>query len=73
MNIAIFVLCFVIGLLIGYIFGNGSNRSDGLLIIDDCGEETTKWTLDVKTDPNKIPNKKEIRLRVFKMDKRSCE
>lgn len=41
---------------------------DGLFILDDSDPKTTRWILDVKMDPDEIKNKKEIRLKVCKMD-----
>lgn len=50
---------------VGFFVGRISAKVDGLFIVDDTGE-TTRWILDVKTDPDKIQNKKEVRLKVGK-------
>lgn len=41
---------------------------DGLFILDDSDPNTTRWILDMRMDPDEIKNKKEIRLKVCKMD-----
>lgn len=67
MNIAMFVLIggFLFG--VGFVIGRIGRKTDGMFIVDDNDTETTRWILDVKTDPKTIPNRKEIRLKVRKM------
>lgn len=48
----------VLGLLIDRV------RADGALIVRDLDEYKTHWTLQVNTDPEKIPKKRSIRLQV---------
>lgn len=67
MNILIYLLTAIGFLCIGIFFGRISVKFDGLFIVDDSYEETTRWILDVKIDPKRIPDKKEIRLKVRKM------
>lgn len=65
---AILILA-IVGFIIGYMLGRISRvRPDGLFILDDSDPDTTRWILDVKTDPDEIKNKKEIHLKVCKMD-----
>lgn len=68
MDILLLVLTTVGALLIGVFIGRKSIRSDGMFIVDDSRDETTRWILDVKIDPKTIPNRKEIRLKVRKMN-----
>lgn len=67
MNIAMLVLigAFLFG--VGFIIGRIGRKTDGMFIVDDNDEKTTRWILDVKIDPETIPNRKEIRLKVRKM------
>jgi hypothetical protein len=53
----------VIGLLIGCIF---RRSTDGELIVNDEDPETTKWTLQVTKDLNKISKKKYLHLKIKK-------
>lgn len=39
-------------------------RCDGVLVVDDSNEFKTNWQLIVKTDPEKVPKKRSIRLQV---------
>lgn len=61
MFVVYILLCFLLGFLLGRL--NGS-RSDGVIVVDDSDEETTHWTLQYNKDPNDLPKKKSIRLRV---------
>lgn len=67
MEFLVFALIAVSFLGIGILIGRVCSRFDGLFLVDDSDEETTRWTLDVRIDPKTIPNKKEIRLQVKKM------
>lgn len=64
MVILIIFSSFFVGFLIGRIT---VKKYDGMFIINDSNMETTKWILDVKTDPIEISNKKEVKLKVHKM------
>lgn len=66
-NLIIFILAFIIGGIVGYFIGK-VKKSDGMFIVDDNDYEKTRWILDVKIDPKTIPNKKEIRLKVHKIN-----
>lgn len=59
------IFAFGVGILLGM---NVSDTIDGLFIVDDSDDKRTKWILDVNIDPDTIPNKKEIHLKVKKMD-----
>lgn len=58
-----------IGLFVsGFILGRLTIKKDGLFIVDDSDDETIRWIIDVQYDPKIIPDKKEIRLKVVKMN-----
>ncbi len=61
------IIAVIGGLFVGFLIGRASKKFDGIFVVDDSDYETTRWTLDMKTDPESIPNKKEIRLKVKKM------
>lgn len=67
------ILAVIGGLLIGFSIGRKSVRFDGLFIVDDSENETTRWILDVKIDPQTIPSKKSIHLKVKMMDQNNEE
>lgn len=68
-KLIIVVACYVIGMVVGYVVRSLlPKKNDGLFILDDSDPKTTRWILDVKMDPDEIKNKKEIRLKVCKMD-----
>lgn len=67
MNILLTIIVAVVCLLIGYFIGKILTKFDGLFIVKDDDLEKTQWILDVTIDPSKIPNKKEVRLKVKKM------
>ena len=60
----IFILGLVLGsgvfLLLSYVF----TGVDGTLIIDDSDPITTRWTLEMKTDPYEIAKKKRVKMNV---------
>lgn len=66
----IVLVCYLIGMIVGYALAHilTLRKRDGLFILDDSDPNTTRWILDVKIDPDEIKNKKEIRLKVCKMD-----
>lgn len=69
-------VCFVLtGFFFGIVIGRGAKNIDGLFIVDDYGDinEPIHWVLDMKIDPEEIPNKKQVILKVCKADKGSCE
>lgn len=63
-------LLMIVVFLIGMFVGRKTIKTDGMFIISDMDEDVTRWILDVKTDPETIPNRKEIHLKVRKADKR---
>lgn len=50
-----------------------SNNHDGLFIADVSNPNEIHYIIDVKMDIEEIMKKKEIRLKVCKMDEGSCE
>lgn len=60
---------FFAGIFIGRETAIRFKKYDGLFIVDDSNDQKTQWILDLKVDPDTIPNQKEIRLKVEKMDK----
>ncbi len=64
-----FMLIFIglVAFCIGLFIGKASPGMDGMFIVNEDDTEVTRWILDVNIDPNTIPNKKEIRLKVRKM------
>lgn len=73
MNLLLIILTTIGALLVGIYIGRRSMRCDGLFLVDDSDDQKTKWILDVKIDPETIPTKKSIHLKVMKMDEGSCE
>lgn len=67
MDVLLLVLTAIGALLVGVVIGRKTVKSDGMFIVDDSGDETTKWILDVTIDPDSIPSRKEIHLKVRKM------
>lgn len=70
------LLCILIGIaifLIGIFIGRKSMRCDGLFIVNDSDFNKTQWIIDVKIDPETIPSRKEIHLKVKKMDQNMDE
>lgn len=66
-----YVVCFALGLALGVILcWVDQNHYDGNLIVSDKNENTQQWILDVKTDPDKIPKKKDIRLKITSFNRR---
>lgn len=65
---AICMSCIVGGILIGMYIGIRIRHIDGLFIVDE-NDDKIRWVLDMKIDPEDIPSKKEVRLKVCKMDK----
>lgn len=68
MSILLYILVGVGALCVGVFIGRITTNVDGMFIVDDTDNETTRWILDVKIDPKTIPNKKEVRLKVQKMN-----
>lgn len=50
----------LIGGLLGYYFGIRLKKPDGVIIVDDSNETTTKWDLKVNSVVEEIPKKKRI-------------
>lgn len=68
MNILLHVLIGIVTLFVGFFIGRKTVKIDGLFIVNDSDYEKTRWIIDVRVDPKTIPNKKEVRLKVVKMD-----
>jgi hypothetical protein len=60
------MVLFVVGLIVGIVIGLFLSmiRSDGEIVIDDSDEMTTRWVLDVNTEPERVKEKRSIRLKV---------
>lgn len=70
-RIIMFIVGFGIAFFINFIitsFSHSKQKYDGLFILDDSDPNITRWILDVKMDPDEIKNKKEIHLKVCKME-----
>lgn len=67
MDILLCILVAISTLCVGVFIGRKTVKVDGMFIVDDSDDKTTRWVLDVKVDPKTIPNKKEVRLKVRKM------
>lgn len=63
--IMIFAGGVLLGGLLGSYFGIRLKKPDGVLIVDDSNEQTTKWDLKVNSMVEEIPNKKRI---IFSVD-----
>lgn len=59
-------ICFIIGAAIGFFISKLTRKVDGLFIVDDSDFSTTRWKIDVHTDPSKIPEKKTLYFQVIK-------
>lgn len=62
------ILVYAVALLIGFVVGLAAGRSltkiDGLFIVNDGDPNTTRWIIDMHIDPDKIPKKKTVHLKV---------
>ena len=58
----IFLGC-VIG-FIAHLIMSTRRKYDGMFVVDDSDEETTRWTLQYDGDPTEIPKKKFVLFRV---------
>lgn len=73
MDLLLYILIGFGACLIGVFIGKKSMGCDGLFLVDDSDNETTRWILDVKIDPMAIPSKKSIHLKVKMMDQNTNE
>lgn len=73
MNILWYILIAIFFLLLGLFIGRKTIRYDGLFLVDESNNEKTRWILDVKIDPNSIPSKNKIYLKVKKIDQNISE
>ena len=67
MGILLYILVAIAALCVGVFIGRKTVKVDGMFIVDDSDDKTTRWILDVTVDPKNIPNKKDVRLKVRKM------
>lgn len=67
MGILLCILVAIGALCVGVFIGRKTVKVDGMFIVDDSDDKTTRWILDVAVDPKNIPNKKDVRLKVRKM------
>lgn len=63
-NALFFILGLILGLGMCILLLLVFRRVDGVLIVDDGDSETTRWTLQVNTDPIEVPKKKKIVLKI---------
>lgn len=63
-NAIFFILGLVLGLGICILLLRVFIRVDGTFVIDDSDPNTTRWTLQMNTDPDYISKKKIIHMRV---------
>lgn len=54
-------------LCIGFFIGRLTKKVDGRFIVDNSDGDKTRWTIDVDFDPETLPKKKEVRLKVYEM------
>lgn len=63
----IYAIFFILGLVLGlgmHILLRVFIGVDGVFIIDDGDPTTTRWTLQMKTDPREISKKKYVKMKV---------
>lgn len=68
MDILLYILVAAGGLCIGIFIGRVTVKVNGRFIVDESDENITRWTIDVDFDPKELPDKKEVRLKVCKME-----
>lgn len=62
-----YAVFFIFGLVLGlgiHILLRVFTPVDGIFIVDDGDPETTRWTLQMRTDPHKIKEKKHIVMKI---------
>lgn len=68
-DIVLLFICSCVGFIFGlFIASISKGKLDGLFILDESDPSITRWILDVKMDPDKIKNKKDIRLKICMTD-----
>lgn len=63
----IYAVLFISGLVLGlgmHILLRVFIGVDGVFIIDDGDPTTTRWTLQMRTDPNELSKKKYIKMKI---------
>ena len=65
-SILFFILGLIFGLGVFILLFMVFIRVDGTFIIDDSDPTTTRWTLNMNTDPKNISDKKMVHMRVIK-------
>lgn len=63
----IYAIFFISGLVLGlgmHILLRVFTPVDGVFVIDDGDPETTRWTLQMRSDPHKISEKKYVIMKV---------
>jgi len=67
-NACFFILGLILGLGIYILLCKVFTRVDGTFIIDDSDPETTRWTLQMKTDPDNIAKKKLVKMDIKRLE-----
>lgn len=62
--IGIFCGGLILGLVLGAYFAFRLKKPDGELVVDDSDSKTTRWSLNLKSEVETIPNKKLVIFRV---------
>ena len=73
MDMLLYISIGIVIFLVGIFIGKKSMRCDGLFIVNDSDFDKTQWIIDVKIDPETIPSRKEIHLKVKRMDQNTDE
>lgn len=67
-NVYFFMFGLILGLGIYILLSKVFRRVDGFFIVNDNDSEMTRWTLQMKTNPYQISEKKMVHLKVVKDD-----
>lgn len=63
-NAFFFILGLILGLGIYVLLSKVFTRVDGTFIIDDSDPNTTRWTLQMNTEPKNVASKKMVHMKV---------
>lgn len=65
-NALFFILGLILGLGVSILLSGVFTRVDGTFIINDSDLNTTRWTLQMNTDPKNVAIKKMVKMKVRK-------
>lgn len=68
-NAIFFIFGLVLGLGVCILLSRVFIRVDGTFVIDDTDPNTTRWTLQMGTDPKNISDKKMVHMKVINKTK----